>query len=222
MDYSESLFGSPEFSDVELLLIELETGKKKTIRAHKAILANASLFFRRLFQTTMKEGRTNIIEVRVEDLQTASKLIEWIYTHDPFVPKGSEQLAEAWLIIKPSEVPYPGVKGIFTLTEENVNLDLRFDSSTSRSTIKQLYLKKTSRTTFRVIYHFPKGMVALKEYLKQHNILLDDYWFPDGMTAMEDTKKILLFVQLVVKNNSFSQEDIKKIKEFLGNQIDFN
>jgi hypothetical protein len=85
------LFNSPRFSDVQIQIIE--GNNVDSVHAHKAILANVSKYFDQEFYNF--DG--TVIQV-YERVDPAKRLLEWMYKPGPFLPRGTEELAERWKI----------------------------------------------------------------------------------------------------------------------------
>lgn len=117
----ESQFNDSEFSDVTLDLINAETKENKLLYSHKVVLAGHSDFFQRLFQPGFMKANQCKVNIEVPDIETAERLIRWMYTKDRFIPEECRSLAEMWLIksLIVEEIPYPGIQGEFIHEEGN-------------------------------------------------------------------------------------------------------
>lgn len=223
----QSLFNSREFSDIQLKLIQSD-GKERIIYAHKAILANDNPFFRALFLSNFRESRANIVNITVPDIDIALKLIEWMYSKEPFIPTNAGELAQAWLIVEQEkEIPYPGVKAKFILiqdTEESGSIvrELGYRSVIDNSSIKSFELLKYSDGDIRIIYRFSRRDTDLQQYLEHYGISLGRYELHIGgnLAYFGQIEKTKTITKLIIVNNSFSPTEIERINQFFDNKLD--
>jgi hypothetical protein len=81
-----SFFHSKQFTDCELKFYESDAAEPSVrIKAHRAILATSSEFWKSAFTATMQEAQTGEIEIRGADLpvgyaEFAEKLVQFAYT----------------------------------------------------------------------------------------------------------------------------------------------
>lgn len=256
MEHVDSFFDNPQFSDIKLLLYEIETGKTKLISSHKIILAKSSPFFVRLLDEAIQTNESNIknleaillaksgplfaqlcgeaglqtIKLKVENLEKAIKLIRWMYDRDKFVPRELETQAKAWSIIKPVEekITYPGIRGEMILQcdesteryDDKVSRRIEFKSKTFNSTIADFDLLEMNDGRKRVGFKSADKVPELKEYLLQYNIILGKVEWMGGHEVIE-ANHAKMMAKIIVKNNYFSPEDLHRIRDFFGKQVDF-
>lgn len=229
---SKTLFNQVRFSDVQLLLIELEADKRQTIYAHKAILANVSPFFESLFEKEFKEKQQTIIEVYVPSIMIALALIEWIYVRNPYIPPQAESLAQAWLIIETPKIPYPGLRSKFALSDEweikDSDAILRHRiiyTSSNSGHINRFELRRYRDKSLEIYYSFPKEYnQVLKTYFQQFGIVHQklDCFLPNGHNTVYADRSANAFkhlIKIILQNNDFQPGDVKKINEFLGYKL---
>lgn len=102
-------FNHPYLSDLTLELVD--SNGRDTAKVHRVVLSSKSPYFETLFSSSMKEvgliNQLKPIELKVESVPIAMKLLEWLY-QPPVVsqsdldwssfPLEASQLAEMWLI----------------------------------------------------------------------------------------------------------------------------
>lgn len=225
-----SLFNKRELSDIDLILVDLETGEEKIIYVHKAILANRSPYFLTLFTSEFKEIKSSSIKLKVQNIDMASKLIEWMYTRNPIIPEDSNELAKQWLIIEPKK--YPGIEGEFEFSYEkefrgeNKSI-IVYNSIIPNSLIKQIvfisYTDKIYRLQIKLgeIYEGKYGNYKqVSEYLENFNIIrkIDFTSFVHAGTD-SNSREMKTLLDIIFENNKFKEQDLIKIEKFFDNRF---
>lgn len=183
-----------------------------------------------LFTSGFKEIRSSSIKLKVQNIDTALELIEWMYTLNPIIPEDSNELARQWLIIEPKK--YPGIEGEFEFSYEKEfrgeNRSIMvYNSIISNSLIEQvvfiLYTDKTYRLQIKLrkIYEEKnRNYKQVSEYLENFNIIrkIDFTGFVDAGTDL-NSREIKTLLDIIFENNKFKEQDIAKIEKFLDDRF---
>jgi len=230
----DSLYNQSDFSDVTLILIDQSTHEKKSIHAHKAILANCSEYFRGLFSSKFKEGLQHTIEIEVPTVDLAIKLIQHLYSKH-VLPVKFRELADMWLIssVGNEKIKYPGPSANFVYGEGrwderssvvyklwygNPIRNITYRSITPNSAVYRFTIYE-SETTYKErrckIYINKNRCVNIHDYLIQYGV--DTVAYSQYETYSEyETRTI---IELLIRNNFFEDRDIQQINEIFDNML---
>ena len=228
---SEVFFDNPEFSDVNLQLVEDGTNKTRVIRSHKVILSKESEFFHRLFQEGFRENITGVYALSVPSIEIAAGLIKWMYNKEPFIPAEMYDQAAAWLIVNPEETPYPGVRGTFQFRGESYNDKpttpwkhmITFASITPGSTISTVLFSQFKDGRLLIEIVFRPDSEALRKYLEQYGIPVSnsDMYIRriQLLTQGSYVDQVKTLTQIVLATNYFQPADIERIRAFVADKF---
>lgn len=215
-----SFFGVRRFSDVQLSLVETESGETKLISAHKVTLSGASPFFDTLFDSGFKERIAKVVELKVDDIEVAMKLIAWMYGRDPILPAGTEALARQWMMLGPEEMrlPWPGGRPKFHLrcyhkTDLYLGRSI-FDQST-REYNEHAFVDKLDFVVeddgIYVEIKFDWAVTGAKEYLQQFDCKFEHDAYK-SRTKAKDAEKL---IREIIKHSQFPPDVHERIQKYL-------
>lgn len=126
------------------------------------------------------------------------------------------------------EISYLGKPARFELTTQGQSLRegileyLRYDSTNPRSTFKDLTLIKYQDQTIQLICAFLGCIPNFGEYLKQYNIDLSKNDWERGYIVIKSDVEMRNLMQVLMKNNIFQPQDIKRIDLFFDKAENLN
>lgn len=91
-----------KFTDITLIFRSYQNGgNEKIVNAHRVILSQRSLYFEKLFSGIFKEANQSKIIIKVDDVESAARLIEWLYYPIDYTVVDTpdlQRLADMWLL----------------------------------------------------------------------------------------------------------------------------
>lgn len=200
MDYTRDLyyrdifnyynfFTSGDLTDCELHVHKCkEDPSFTTIKAHKLILANLSLFFNNAFTAGMEESETGVTEIYQNPHNLIPRVIEWMYT-------GKIDFSVGELM------PLINIAHNFEITKLESKLNSIFEQHINSTTILD-FAKKCYDD------ELPKELQMLVPYIASHFNELP-------ISELSSTLDVFIFAQVIQLTNLSTEEKVTKITEFL-------
>ncbi len=208
----EAQFNNPTYSDIQIKLID-SLENSTVLSLHRVILASKSEFFDRMFQSGMREAEQKTVEVQVSDLEEAIELLKWMYSGERIPPSETEELVRMWLIGNIIDPEYPEPRGNFRVSY--IGEDTLIFISKTPSSIDQVNFLFDEQNGIQIgIVYERKNSRRIKEYLRGRDIESE---IPNtGVYMTKTIKEVSILSNILLNNNNFSQEDVKRIKNFLS------